>query len=188
MPRVSFMVLVLLCYPLVACGEPKTPDQVEKTEVTPPKKVEAVQTVEAEPTACVDDKGCASGQKCQNGHCVAPPNGGPGCSDFPAPKFMFEKSELTTESISTLDRLAGCLTAGGLKRSKVLLVGHCDARGEYEFNMGLGAERAEAAKKYLTGKNVDAGRLSTSSRGKLDATGTDDASAANDRRVDIELR
>lgn len=70
----------------------------------------------------------------------------------------------------------------------MLLIGHCDARGEYEFNMGLGAERAEGAKKLLQSLGVPEDILKTSSRGKLDATGTDEAGWANDRRVDIQVR
>ena len=41
-----------------------------------------------------------------------------------------------------LERLAKCLTNGGLKNARLLLTGHCDARGEQEFNMSLGDYRA----------------------------------------------
>jgi peptidoglycan-associated lipoprotein len=140
------------------------------------------------PTACDDTQPCPAGTRCQNGHCVAPPKGGPGCEDFPPPKFAFESAELAAESKSTLDRLAKCLASGGLKTARVLLVGHCDARGEYEFNMSLGAERAEVVRAYLLAKGVSADRVDTTSRGRLDATGTDEAGYAEDRRVDIEVR
>jgi len=138
---------------------------------------------------CDDQRPCTgSGEKCQNGHCVAPPPGGPGCQEFPAPKFDFESPELKSETRSTLERLAQCLGSGTLKGRRVLLVGHCDARGEYEFNMGLGAQRAETVKTFLVGLGVPASAVSTSSRGKLDAAGTDEAGWSNDRRVDIEVR
>jgi outer membrane protein OmpA-like peptidoglycan-associated protein len=171
---------------LIACGgEPKTPDQVQTARTEP---VPTQQTAAADPKACDDDHACPSGDKCQNGHCVTPPNGGPGCTDFPPPHFIFESAELQHDGRAVLDRLSTCLLTGGLKSKKVLLVGHCDAKGEYEFNMGLGAERAETIKNYLIGKLVPADRIGTSSRGKLDASGTDEASAADDRRVDIEIR
>jgi peptidoglycan-associated lipoprotein len=141
-----------------------------------------------DPTACDDEHPCPAGTRCQNGHCVAPPKGGPGCEDFPPPRFNFESSELATESKATLDRLVKCMGTGGLKTAKVLLVGHCDARGEYEFNMSLGAERAEVVRAYLLGKGVPADRIDTTSRGRLDATGTDETGYAADRRVDIEVR
>jgi peptidoglycan-associated lipoprotein len=146
-------------------------------------------TAAAPPVECDDDHPCkGAGEKCQNGHCVPPPPGGPGCRDFSAPKFDFEQAELRQETRDTLQRLAQCLLSGSLKGRRVLLTGHCDARGEYEFNMGLGAERAEGVKNFLVGLGVPVMNLSTSSRGKLDANGTDEAGWANDRRVDIEVR
>jgi peptidoglycan-associated lipoprotein len=138
---------------------------------------------------CDDDHPCSNiNHKCQNGHCVSPPPGGPGCTEFAAPKFDFESPELRPETRAVLERLAKCLVSGSLKGRRVLLTGHCDARGEYEFNMGLGAERAEGAKNFLIGLGVPASALATSSRGKLDAAGQDDAGWANDRRVDIEVK
>ena len=138
---------------------------------------------------CDDDRPCkGAGEKCQNGHCVGPEPGGPGCRDFAPPRFAFESAEITPEGRQTLERLAGCLTSGSLKGRKVLLTGHCDARGEYEFNMGLGAERAEGLKRALEALGVPADRILTSSRGKLDAAGADEEGWARDRRVDIEVR
>ncbi|WP_394833205.1 OmpA family protein [Pendulispora rubella] len=142
----------------------------------------------AEVRECSDEKPCPQGSRCENGHCVKPPQGGPGCSDFPAPKFDFEQSTLRDMSKQTLTRLVGCLTTGPLKGSRVLLTGHCDNRGEYEFNMSLGAERAEVIKNFLAAAGVGSDRVATSSRGKLDAVGTDEAGWENDRRVDIEIR
>ena len=83
---------------------------------------------------------------------------------------------------------AGCLANGSLKNAKVILTGHCDARGENEFNMSLGAQRSEAVKAILVSLGVPPNRITASSRGKLDATGSDEAGMANDRRVDIEVR
>lgn len=152
-------------------------------------RCETAKVTSKDPVECDDDHPCkASGDRCENGHCVSPPKGGPGCQDFPAPKFEYESPTLADESKKTLQRLAGCITTGTLKGARVLLTGHCDARGEYEFNMGLGAERAEQAKRFLVGAGVPEDKIATSSRGKLDAAGTDEAGYANDRRVDIEVR
>ena len=141
------------------------------------------------PVECDDEHACkGAGEKCQNGHCVAPPAGGPGCTDFPAPKFDYESPQLRPESKEVLQRLVTCISSGTLKGRRVLLTGHCDARGEYEFNMGLGAERAEGVKNFLIGLGLSASAINTSSRGKLDANGTDESGYANDRRVDIEVR
>jgi hypothetical protein len=149
----------------------------------PPKVTANLPAVE-----CDDAHACASGQRCENGHCVSPPQGGPGCTDFPPPKFDYESPEIRGEAKQVLQRLAGCLTTGTLKTGQVLLTGHCDNRGEQEFNMGLGADRAEAVKTFLVGLGVPSDRVKTSSRGELDASGTDEASWSNDRRVDVEIR
>jgi peptidoglycan-associated lipoprotein len=141
------------------------------------------------PVECDDEHPCkGAGDRCQNGHCVGPDLGGPGCRDFSAPRFEYESAELSDVSKQTLQRLAGCLTTGSLQGRRVLLTGHCDNRGEYEFNMGLGADRAERARTFLTGLGVTADRVTTSSRGKLDAVGADEDSWSKDRRVDIEVR
>jgi outer membrane protein OmpA-like peptidoglycan-associated protein len=137
---------------------------------------------------CDETKVCGTGTHCENGHCVAPPQGGPGCTDFPSPKFDYEAQDLKGDARSTLERLAQCLTKGTLKGSKVLLTGHCDARGEQEFNMSLGDYRAEAVKTFLVSLGVSTNDVRTSSRGELDASGTDEAGWATDRRVDIEVR
>jgi peptidoglycan-associated lipoprotein len=137
---------------------------------------------------CDDSHPCPTGARCENDHCVRPPAGGPGCTDFPAVHFDYDSRDLPPDSRAVLQRLAGCVTTGSLKGAKVLLTGHCDPRGEYEFNMVLGAERAENVRAELTQLGVQASKVTTSSRGKLDATGTDESSWARDRRVDIEIR
>jgi peptidoglycan-associated lipoprotein len=144
--------------------------------------------VAAAPVECDDDHPCSGVAHCENGHCVSPPQGGPGCTSFDPPKFDFESPDLVGQGRQVIERLAGCLTSGSLKNARVVLTGHCDARGENEFNMSLGAQRAEAVKGVLVSLGVPANRIGTSSRGKLDATGTDEGSMASDRRVDIEVR
>ena len=138
--------------------------------------------------ACDDLHPCPEGMHCQDGFCASPPKGGPGCTDFPAPKYAYESPDLTEDAKKVMQRLAACLTTGTLKGAHVLLVGHCDARGELEFNMTLGADRAMGAAKMLMGLGVPQEIITTSSRGKLDAAGTDEAGWANDRRVDIDIR
>jgi peptidoglycan-associated lipoprotein len=105
-----------------------------------------------------------------------------------APKFDFDKSELSDADRNVLQQLATCVTTGPLKGRSLALVGRADARGETEYNMGLGEHRADAVKKYLQGLGVPAGQVQETSRGKLDATGTDEAGWQKDRRVDIGLR
>jgi peptidoglycan-associated lipoprotein len=48
----------------------------------------------------------------------------------------------------------------------VQIEGHCDDRGSEEYNIALGAKRAQAAKDYLETLGVGADRMSTISYGK----------------------
>jgi peptidoglycan-associated lipoprotein len=50
--------------------------------------------------------------------------------------------------------------------ARVQIEGHCDNRGTEEYNIALGAKRAQAAKDYLETLGVTAERMSTISYGK----------------------
>ncbi len=63
--------------------------------------------------------------------------------------------------------------------------GHADERGTRDYNLALGERRANAAKNYLVGLGISAGRLTTVSYGKERplASGSDEASWAKNRRA-----
>lgn len=105
-----------------------------------------------------------------------------------APKFDFDKSELRPEQGKVLEQIAECVTTGPLKGRSLQLVGRCDPRGEVEYNFVLGEERASSVRTYLTQLGVEGSKLSATSRGELDATGTDESGWQRDRRVDIDVR
>ncbi len=50
--------------------------------------------------------------------------------------------------------------------ARVQIEGHCDDRGSEEYNIALGAKRAQAAKEYLVTLGIAASRISTISYGK----------------------
>ena len=52
------------------------------------------------------------------------------------------------------------------QRTRVQVEGHCDERGSEEYNIALGAKRAQAAKEYLQTLGVAGDRMSTISYGK----------------------
>lgn len=104
-----------------------------------------------------------------------------------APKFDFDSAQLTPGDRSELDQLATCMSTGPLKGQNVSLVGRADPRGEVEYNMNLGATRATAVQSYLARLGVAGSRLTTTSRGALDAEGHDETTWAQDRRVDLDL-
>ena len=51
-------------------------------------------------------------------------------------------------------------------QSRVQVEGHCDERGSEEYNIALGAKRAQAAKDYLVTLGIPGSRISTISYGK----------------------
>src|SRR5215472_5362825 len=104
-----------------------------------------------------------------------------------APKFDFDSSDLSSAEKEILDQIAKCMTSGPLKGKNVKLTGRADPRGEQEYNMELGENRAHSVKKYLSNLGVEGQRMALSSRGALDATGSDEEGWRKDRRVDINL-
>jgi peptidoglycan-associated lipoprotein len=105
-----------------------------------------------------------------------------------APKFPFDQTDLLDEDYKVLNQIAECLTTGPLKDRAVMLTGRADNRGTTEYNMTLGANRAHTVSQYLSSKGVESIRMKETSRGELDATGTDVLGQKQDRRVDITLR
>jgi peptidoglycan-associated lipoprotein len=104
-----------------------------------------------------------------------------------SPTFEYDKDELTADDRAVLDQLATCLMTGALKGKNVLMIGRADPRGTEEYNMGLGSRRAHSVSQYLVRLGVAQAQLEVTTRGALDATGTDEAGWKNDRRVDVQL-
>jgi peptidoglycan-associated lipoprotein len=104
-----------------------------------------------------------------------------------APKFNYDDFSLEPSDRQVLDQVATCLTRGPLAGRAIKLVGRADPRGTDEYNLGLGDRRANTVVNYLTRSGVKASQLVATTRGELDATGTDDATWQKDRRVDLEL-
>lgn len=105
-----------------------------------------------------------------------------------APKFDYDKDELTAEDRAVLDQIATCLTTGALKGRTVDLIGRADPRGTEEYNLGLGSRRASTVSGYLGRLGVGQPQMAVTTRGALDATGTDESGWQQDRRVDIQLQ
>ena len=78
--------------------------------------------------------------------------------------FDFDKSVLKDEGKATLQRQAAWMKL--YPNLTFTIEGHADERGTREYNLALGARRANAAKDYLVSLGVDAARLKTISYGK----------------------
>lgn len=103
------------------------------------------------------------------------------------PSFEYDSASLVDADRQVLAEVAKCLSEGALKGKAVVLVGRADARGEPEYNMTLGESRADTVHRYMVDLGVGKDRMRSTSRGEIDATGTNEEGWANDRRVDIEL-
>lgn len=78
--------------------------------------------------------------------------------------FAYDEYTLTPQAQATLSRQAAWLQE--YPESRILVAGNCDERGTREYNLALGARRAEAARAYLVSLGVDRSRITTVSYGK----------------------
>lgn len=101
--------------------------------------------------------------------------------------FAYDSSHVTARDATFFRSLADCFVAGPLQGRAMRLVGHADPRGETDYNYVLGQRRADGVRAAVIGAGLAASRVSTTSRGELEARGEDEASFAQDRRVDIVL-
>ena len=107
--------------------------------------------------------------------------------EAPKAHFAFDSANVQGQDTSTLEAVAKCFISGPLKGRSLKLIGHADPRGETEYNFVLGNSRADAVGGFLRSKGMDKAKIDTTSRGELDATGTDEPGWARDRRVDLML-
>jgi peptidoglycan-associated lipoprotein len=78
--------------------------------------------------------------------------------------FEADSSELTPQSLQTLEKQAQWLQA--YSQYAFTIEGHADERGTREYNIALGARRAQTVREYLTSRGVQAHRMRTISYGK----------------------
>ena len=101
--------------------------------------------------------------------------------------FPFDSASVQQSATKPLKDVAKCFTSGPLKGKAMNIVGHADPRGDGDYNFALGQKRADSVASYLKAVGVGQGQVSTTSRGSMDASGSDEPSWAKDRRVDIKL-
>jgi peptidoglycan-associated lipoprotein len=78
--------------------------------------------------------------------------------------FESDSSELTPQSIATLEKQAQWLQTYG--QYTFTVEGHADERGTREYNIALGARRAQTVRDYLASRGIQAQRMRTISYGK----------------------
>jgi len=78
--------------------------------------------------------------------------------------FETDSSELTPQARATLDKQAQWLS--NYNRYAFTIEGHADERGTREYNIALGARRAQTVREYLASRGVSPQRMHTISYGK----------------------
>jgi OOP family OmpA-OmpF porin len=112
--------------------------------------------------------------------------------------FAFNSAALRPEGRKNLDEFAGALR--GKSYDRISLIGHTDRIGSVSYNQRLSELRAQAVKKYLESKGLDAAKITAVGKGKsqpvtkaTDCQGPKMPRAAivaclqPDRRVEIEV-
>ena len=78
--------------------------------------------------------------------------------------FESDQTELSPQAIATLEKQAQWLQT--YNRYSFTIEGHADERGTREYNIALGARRAQSVRSYLASRGIDANRMRTISYGK----------------------
>jgi peptidoglycan-associated lipoprotein len=78
--------------------------------------------------------------------------------------FESDQTDLTAQARATLDKQAQWLSR--YTNYQFTIEGHADERGTREYNIALGARRAQSVREYLVARGVAANRMRTISYGK----------------------
>jgi peptidoglycan-associated lipoprotein len=94
--------------------------------------------------------------------------------------FDLDSYDVRSDAMPVLDAQAAWLRQ--YPNVKVRIEGNCDERGTREYNLALGARRANAVRDYLASRGVASSRITTLSWGKerpVDPGSSEDAWARN---------
>ena len=78
--------------------------------------------------------------------------------------FESDQTDLTPQAIVTLEKQAQWLQT--YPRYSFTVEGHADERGTREYNIALGARRAQSVRSFLASRGIDPNRMRTISYGK----------------------
>ncbi|HZI29453.1 MAG TPA: OmpA family protein [Gemmatimonadaceae bacterium] len=101
--------------------------------------------------------------------------------------YDFDSDRIKPTAAQNLKTLATSL--GKYPNTDVLIVGHTDATGSDDYNMGLSQRRATSAQNFLVGEGVASSRLRASGRGETEpiASNDNESGMAQNRRVEIAI-
>jgi len=146
-----YLVLWAGLIPLAACAS--KPDTVSSGSPTPPPVARAMPPVARSVPPPVVASGIAAGSeedlRVNVGDTV---------------HFSYDQYAIEDADKSTLQKQANWLAR--YPRVRVTIAGNADERGTREYNLALGARRANSVKDYLAGLGVSTARMETISYGK----------------------
>jgi OOP family OmpA-OmpF porin len=100
--------------------------------------------------------------------------------------FDTNSAEIKTESSPTLSEIAKLLS--DRPSLKLLVVGHTDNGGDYDYNMGLSGRRAEAvARALISQPGIDGSRLRSAGVGYLAPVASNDTADGRKKNRRVEL-
>jgi outer membrane protein OmpA-like peptidoglycan-associated protein len=100
--------------------------------------------------------------------------------------FDTNSAEIKAESAPTLTEISRLLA--DRPSLKLLVVGHTDNQGDYDYNMGLSGHRAEAVARALSDQHgIDGGRLRSAGVGYLAPVASNDTAAGREKNRRVEL-
>ncbi len=173
------------------CGDDSHCEDGEKCVAgackAPEKKSEAVDNDPRK--KCTTDEECEDDEDCIDGRCSRPWKGNSGddlSCQLKAVFFGFDQAAIPDEARNGLEKSSDCIKEA--KDRGVYLVGHTDPRGTEEYNIALSERRAQTVANYLARLGIDPVRFRVIPKGETEASGTEESTYQQDRRVELEWR
>ncbi|MGC4121292.1 MAG: OmpA family protein [Myxococcales bacterium] len=199
MKRLVEVLLLLACVNLLACahrpaatatspsaGSGSTPASALTESAPAPEAPPAAAA--AEGRACSLDADCNTKELCLKGRCTAITPGLAECQGGVQAHFAFDDWRIRPDDQPSLDRLARCV--GAQAGFKLSIEGNADECGTEEYNLHLGARRAQAVHKYLARSGAPAEQLSSITYGEDRPVCEEhnEACWAQNRRAEVKVK
>ena len=172
MQKINMAILVGGLCLWTASASAGAPDEQESKSVLSNEQIQ--QALQAPVTRSFSPRGLARRQSSDSGQSV----------NLNIP-FEHNSSALMPQATAQLKELELALSSASLGKDKFLVAGHTDAKGSAQYNKQLSLKRAEAVKRFLIAKGMDAGRLTTVGYGSEKLLAPDRPEDPSNRRVEI---